>query len=293
MIEEFVMSRWMIVWLLCLMLAVPLYAQDDAPTPYEIALQRIEAARVSNATDLDLSRLSLTELPPEIGQLGNLQRLNLIGNRLTTIPAEIGQLSHLQCLWLEYNELTTLPAEIGQLSNLQCLQLSNNQVTTLLADIGQLKNLLLLSLSNNQLTNLPIEIGQLSQLEVLELNNNQLTSLPPEIGQLHSLCALYIRGNNIQHLPTTISNLGSLVTAEFCNNWDIGIFLEGNPLISPPPEVVEQGTAAVLAYLRNQAWYHMQRLIIGAAGGVGLFVLLVLGFRWKQHGGHKLKPKRG
>jgi hypothetical protein len=48
----------------------------------------------------------------------------------------------------------------------------------------------------------------------------------------------------------------------------------------------------VLNYLRNQAWYHTQRLIIGAAGGVGLFVLLVLGFRWKQHNGRKLKQKR-
>jgi internalin A len=46
-----------------------------------------------------------------------------------------------------------------------------------------------------------------------------LISLPPEIGQLQYLQRLW---------------------------------LDDNPLESPPPEVVEQGTEAVLAYLRQQ-----------------------------------------
>jgi hypothetical protein len=31
------------------------------------------------------------------------------------------------------------------------------------------------------------------------------------------------------------------------------LILEGNPLKSPPPEVVNQGTKAILEYLRKQA----------------------------------------
>jgi hypothetical protein len=87
-------------------------------------------------------------------------------------------------------------------------------------------------------------------------------------------------------LPIQIGNLTSLTCT------DCSLNLANNPLISPPPEVVEQGTAAVLNYLRNQAWYHTQRLIVGAAGGVSLFILLMLGFRWKQRDGRKLKQKR-
>jgi hypothetical protein len=54
-------------------------------------------------------------------------------------------------------------------------------------------------------------------------------------------------------------------------------------LISPPPEVVVQGTGAILEYLRNQAWYHLQRLIIGGASGIGLLALLILGWRFRQN----------
>jgi hypothetical protein len=57
--------------------------------------------------------------------------------------------------------------------------------------------------------------------------------------------------------------------------------------------VVEQGTEAILVYLRNQAWYHVQRWIIGMAAGVGMLVLFMLGFRFKQRGSRKMKVKRG
>jgi internalin A len=310
------MCRWISVVLLCLMIATPYHAQDDTPTPYEIALQRIEEAHKSGATDLNLSGLGLIELPPEIGYLSDLRYLYLHDNQLTSLPSEIGQLSNLRSLdvsfnqltvlppaiwqlsnlWmliLDVNEITTLPSEIGQLGNLRLLTLNNNQLTVLPPEIAQLGNLQTLSLYNNQLTVLPPEIAQLKNLQQLSLGSNQLTSLPPEIGQLSNLCLLYLADNKLQHLPTTIGNLTLLAQEDDCFAvFNSGLYLDNNPLISPPPEVVEQGTAAVLNYLRNQAWYHIQRLIIGAAGGVGLFALLVLGFRWKQRDGRKLKQKR-
>jgi internalin A len=169
----------------------------------------------------------------------------------------------LQVLWLDNNGLTSLPPEIGVLANLQWL-----------------------SLSGTQLTALPPEIWRLTNLQVLILGGNQLTTLPAEIGRLSNLCFLDLYGNNLRSLPTTIGNLGSLTQQAACSGrsdpYYHGLNLEGNPLISPPPEVVEQGTAAVLAYLRNQAWYHMQRLIISTAAGVGLLALLLLGVRYRQ-----------
>jgi hypothetical protein len=41
------------------------------PTPEEIALKPIRAAAERRATELDLSRLGLTALPPEISGLAN------------------------------------------------------------------------------------------------------------------------------------------------------------------------------------------------------------------------------
>ena len=73
-----------------------------------------------------LSSNELTTLPPEIGNLKNLERLALPGNKLTTLPHEIGNLKNLEVLGLVDNQLTTLPPEIGKLTKLEWLGLSNN-----------------------------------------------------------------------------------------------------------------------------------------------------------------------
>ncbi|KKK78253.1 hypothetical protein LCGC14_2845420, partial [marine sediment metagenome] len=96
-----------------------------------------------------------------------------------------------------------------------------------------------------QLTELPPEIGKLTNLQELYFYNNQLTELPPEIGKL--------------------TNLDTLSLAE-------------NPLKLPPLEIVEQGTEAVLAYLRGvgkgaiRKW--ASKLLIVGEGGVGKTHLL-------------------
>ncbi|MCP4541138.1 MAG: GTPase [Chloroflexi bacterium] len=120
--------------------------------------QTIELAAQEEWMELDLSRIELTTLPPEIGQLTNLTQLNLSGNHLTALPSEIGQLTNLTWLHLYGNHLTVLPPEIGQLTNLTQLYLNGNQLTML-----------------------PPALGQLTRLDRLELDGNPLTSPPPDI----------------------------------------------------------------------------------------------------------------
>ena len=67
---------------------------------------------------LSLHRCELTELPPKIAQLQNLQVLRLDFNQLRALPPEIAQLQNLQVLSLRFNQLRTLPSEIAQLQNL-------------------------------------------------------------------------------------------------------------------------------------------------------------------------------
>lgn len=57
--------------------------RDTTMTPdegYREALRRIEEARRKGSGRLDLSRLRLAALPPEIGQLTALMSLNLSNN---------------------------------------------------------------------------------------------------------------------------------------------------------------------------------------------------------------------
>nr|NGY95356.1 hypothetical protein [Neochlamydia sp. AcF84] len=203
-----------------------------------------------NITTLNLCGAGLTYLPPEIGQLSQLQTLKLNQNQLNTLPGEIGQLSKLARLYLYQNQLTTLPAEIVQLSQLQELRLSENHLSSLPAEIGQLSQLQTLDLRENQLTTLPAEIGQLSQLQEFRLSGNHLSSLPAEIGQLSKLARLYLNHNQLTALPTEIGQLSQLQTLNLSQNQltslpaEIGqlpeliqLYLNQNQLTALPTEI--------------------------------------------------------
>ena len=177
-------------------------------------------------TELDLASHDLDMLPPEIGDLENLQILRLSENNLTSLPPEIGNLTELQTLDLHGNNLSTLPIEIGQLSNLQALSVNYNPLNTLPAEIGQLASLQSLDLWAVNLNSLPPEIGSLTNLQHFSVSG-ELEALPPEIGDLTSLIVLNVFSNNLTTIPPEIGNLGNLSRLE----------LVSNELSSLPPEI--------------------------------------------------------
>ncbi|MGF1933939.1 MAG: COR domain-containing protein [Nostoc sp. ChiQUE02] len=235
----------------------------------EELLQIIEQAAKEKATELDLSNNQLSSLPPEICQLTQLTELDLRNNQLSSLPPEICQLTSLKLLSLYNNQLSSLPLEFGQLSQLTKLYLHNNQISRLPSEFSQLTNMEVLSLNDNQLSSLPLEICQLTSLKVLSLYNNQLSSLPLEICQLSNLTKLSLLNNQLSSLPLEISQLSNLTR----------LSLDNNPqLTSPPPEIVEQGTQAILTYLRERLegslrqW--VSKLLVVGEGGVGKTSLL-------------------
>ena len=212
-------------------------------------------------TSLDLNDNQLTTVPDWIGQLTALTRLSLSVNQLTTVPDSIGQLTALTSLDLSVNQLTTVPDWIGQLTALTSLSLSVNLLTTVPDWIGQLTALTRLSLNGNQLTTVPDSIGQLTALTRLSLNDNQLTTVPDSIGQLTALTSLSLNGNQLTTVPDSIGQLTALTSLDLSGN---------QHLISPPREVLGQGTEAVLAFLRALIESSVERwrskiLIVGEA----------------------------
>jgi internalin A len=135
-------------------------AVDEWPNDGALAeaKRRIETARLTRASELDLSGLQLTVVPPELAQLVNLTQLSLFQNQLTAVPPEFGQLVNLTRLSLFQNQLTAVPPEFGLLTKLQRIDLNDNDLKTLPEFLGQLPNLQTLLLHGNQQLGIPREI---------------------------------------------------------------------------------------------------------------------------------------
>ncbi len=147
-----------------------------------------ECYDIATTTVLHLESSNLSgPIPPEIGNLVNLERLYLYDNQLTgEIPSEIGNLVNLRKLWSWANELSgEIPSEIGNLTNLNYLALNDNQLTgEIPPEIGNLTNLIQLYLHNNQLIWIPESICDLninwSSDSHFYITDNRLCPLYPE-----------------------------------------------------------------------------------------------------------------
>jgi len=203
-------------------------------TPTEVTLWGVVYS-VEDTDSLDLSESGLTgSIPPEIGNLTNLNSLNLGENQLTgSIPPEIGNLTNLTYLDLGGNQLTgEIPSEIVNLTNLERLYLERNELSgSIPLEIDNLTNLTHFRTGWNQLTGeIPSEIGNLTNLEILHLYLNELTgSIPPEIGNLSNLTLLVLGPNQLTgSIPSEIWNMTNLEI----------LYLYDNELTgSIPPEI--------------------------------------------------------
>ena len=102
---------------------------SDAPTGEWSGVTTNAEGRVIEL-DLDGNQLS-GEIPPELGNLANLERLFLDGNQLSgEIPPELGNLANLERLFLSGNQLSgEIPPELGNPANLERLGLGENELS--------------------------------------------------------------------------------------------------------------------------------------------------------------------
>src|SRR5689334_13431020 len=105
-------QKWIVLLLIVALLTGCGHSKEqEDKSSEEVASDLIEETLQHGATELDLSEMGLSQLPPEIWQLTHLERLNLSRNELTELPPEIGELTNLQSLDLASNQLTSLPSE--------------------------------------------------------------------------------------------------------------------------------------------------------------------------------------
>ena len=185
-------------------------------------------------TSLVLSDSQLTgTIPPELGNLNNLERLNLTRNQLTgDIPPELSLLTNLQLLALGGNQLTgPIPTWMGSLAKLQELQLWGNQFTGAIPpELGNLPGLVKLGLSENQLSGqIPSQLASLTNLQRLSLYDNQLSGpVPTWLESLVNLQELYLSQNQLTGvIPTELESLVNLEQLVLWGNHLTGVISPG------------------------------------------------------------------
>lgn len=211
-------------------------------------------------------------------------------NRLSGLNLASAELSDLSCLMeKQFRHLTHLELSNNDLKNVSVLEkitdlrhlfLNNNQISDIKC-LRKLTRLTNLHLHQNQLKSVK-GLEKLKQLEVLYLDNNQIKHISPLL-RFKNLKQLDLSHNRITHLPEAILDLNLNIGWEWDNS-NNGIFLEGNPLESPPIEVVKQGNEAVRNYFESVKKESVRlletKLLIVGNGEVGKTTLM-----------HKLKDR--
>ncbi|KAL6214491.1 hypothetical protein ACLB2K_013925 [Fragaria x ananassa] len=172
---------------------------------------------------MDGNRIS-GQIPPELGQLTQLQHLSLGANEFSEeFAAFIANLSLLFYLDLRRNDLTgTIPQILGRLSTLQFLDLSANNFTGVLpVESGTFKSLISLNISHNKLSGgISEEIGNLRLPYFLDLSSNTFSgSVPSNFAKLIMLEFLNVSHNQLSgNIPATLPRMLSLVGIDFSYN---------------------------------------------------------------------------
>ncbi len=153
-------------------------------------------------------------------------------------------MSGLTHLLLTGNRIIDLSPLAG-LTRLIYLYLGNNQVGDL-SPLTGISTLSYLFLKENQITDLS-PLSALPDIKTLDISRNQVSDLSPLTG-FNFLQKLDARHNRVTGLPPQILDLQPSLDIEESFAREEKIYLYGNPLEQPPPEIIRQGKIAVREY---------------------------------------------
>ncbi|KAK3423635.1 hypothetical protein EUGRSUZ_F00517 [Eucalyptus grandis] len=196
-------------------------------TGFKILVQNLTKLRELNLDFIDMSAVSLDELPPNIFSLPNLLDLNLEFNDfmvsflksnwskslesltlsfisiLGKIPDSISEFQNLKTLYLSKYILTgSIPSSLVNLTKLTSFDLSHNELTGHIPSFFvKLEQLMDVDLSFNNFTGLNLMYNSMNhtfpKLETLALPSCNLTEFPPFLNSLKMLRELDLSENKI------------------------------------------------------------------------------------------------
>ena len=217
--------------------------------------ERTEAA-LSGISELNLSGLGLTALPPLLDHCTGLTSLDLSHNELTAINTS--HYPKLARLNLSYNKLEHLSEDFTDaesLKNIKILDLTGNRISAIPPVIAKMTGLSELYLGSNQIASVGRELNVLKQLrianfgnnaikrfdmtcrslQILNIEYNQLRDMPEQIFT-NKLLVLYAGHNSFRKIPDSIIGCKALTSLR----------LEGNDIWYFPPEMQQMAGLKLL-----------------------------------------------
>ncbi|CAB9497226.1 LRR receptor-like serine threonine-protein kinase [Seminavis robusta] len=216
----------------------------------------------SSARQFDLRDNRLTDIPTEIGNLGNdIEQLDLSYNKIATLPSQLFLLTSLFVLQLDGNQIEHLPKEVEQMTNLDpCgegwdapdrywLTLNGNKLASLPTEIGSLTNLRSWNMDSNSISSFPgFEWSNLTHLQSIPLSHNMLNStIPSELGLLDELAELDLSSNVL--VGSIPSELGGIVGSVSRWNETLGEYV---PQEVPRVKILNLGNNLLSGWLPSE-----------------------------------------
>lgn len=215
----------------------------------------ITSSGILDRSSTSLQTLNETDLEP-ILETNRIKALLLHHNALTHIPPAIVLVqATLTTLDLGYNQLSTsssyLPSALA-LPQLTSLSLASNGLSSLLPLLKSLSAPLLstLDISHNRLTSLPPLRHAFPALTTVLAPENAIEDL--DIEAVRGLRVLDVTGNEISHLRPELGLLEEPPEEGGRGEGLRELRVGANRFRVPRREVLERGSAAVLAYLRGK-----------------------------------------
>ena len=202
---------------------------------------------LGNCGVMDLKKI------PELIECVHLETLYL-GNNQTSDISFLGNLTKLQTLDLWNNQISDI-SFLSNLTELQTLNLSFNQISDI-SSLKKLTKLQSLHLINNQISDIS-SLENLKKLYTLDLSSNQISDIS-SLKNLKKLQKLNLCYNQIKKAPKFIFQMNMEIIENA--DYDKGLFLDGNPIVSPPFEIIKQGGQAVLDWFEAKEKGKLEKL---------------------------------
>ncbi|HLP45294.1 MAG TPA: TIR domain-containing protein [Candidatus Deferrimicrobium sp.] len=177
---------------------------------------------------------------------GAVRGLAICDKKLLRLPALLSKFQRLEKLVLMLNQISDI-SSLKELKGLTYLNLYENQISDI-SSIKELKGLTNLDLTSNRISEIS-SLKKLKGLKELYLFNNKISDIS-SLKELKNLKKLYLYDNKITHMPAEFLDLGLAIKWNY-DGKDEGIYLEGNPLESPPVEIIKKGNEAIRQYFKS------------------------------------------